>query len=262
MFRILFALLGMGLSIFLVQQSSFGDDFESLSLVAKAKKTQQNDGAKAERSRRGPDLKQMEANLSPSVSPVENEPRHEGEFDFLEIEVGHASHVFRLLGHKGGAGPTVLHECKVGLGDKSQFPTPVGVYYVTHIFDDDPWWIPPKDRAWAAGDSPSRKVYGGTMAPLLKKRPIRQRTKQTDSEDLISEEVKLSDDGYRFHGTNSLKSIGRNQSHGCVRMFPADAKKVANLIKDYVGVSEIREHDSENGRYVILKNIVHLNLIK
>jgi hypothetical protein len=260
MFRILFVVLGVGLSIFFVQQPSFGDDFQSLLLISKAKKPQQAPAAKAERAQRAPEVKQ--ANLSPDASTPENKKDVEGTFDFLEIEVGHVSHILKLLGRKGEANPTVLHECKVGLGDRSNFPTPVGVYYVTHIFDDDPWWIPPKDRAWAAGQSKSNKVYGGTMAPLLKKRSLKQRTKQTDSEDVISEEVKLSDDGYRFHGTNALRSIGGNQSHGCVRMRPEDAKKVANLIKEYVGISERRDHESENGTYVILKNIVRLNLIK
>ena len=101
----------------------------------------------------------------------------------------------------------------------------MGVYYVTHIYDEDPWWIPPKDRAWAAGQSPSRKVYGGTMAPLLKKRPVKPKNQPPQSYDLIDAKVKVDDYGYRFHGTNQPRSIGHNQSHGCVRMVPEDARE-------------------------------------
>ncbi len=178
---------------------------------------------------------------------------------FLEIEVSHSTHSFKLIEHTGDF-DQVLYECKIGLGS-SEFPTPVGVYYVTHIYDDDPWWIPPKDRAWAAGDSPSKRVYGGTMAPLLKKKTVRQKKRtHEDTEDQIVGEVQLDDYGYRFHGTNAPRSIGRNQSHGCVRMISADAKKVANIIKEKTGIRDRRE--AENGSYAVLQAPVRLNLTK
>jgi L,D-transpeptidase catalytic domain len=185
-----------------------------------------------------------------------------GDVNYIEIEVSHSAHIFRLYASSLFGKKEKLYECKVGLGNPNEFPTPVGVYFVTHIYDDDPWWIPPTNRDWAAGQSPSRKVYGGTMAPLLKKRPLRTKTKKhtPDSEDKISGPVQLNDDGYRFHGTNAPRSIGRNQSHGCVRMLPDDARQVANLIKEHVGVAERKE--SENGTYVILNAPVRLNLVK
>jgi len=180
---------------------------------------------------------------------------------FLEIEVSHSGHTFKLLRHHTNGSTETLHECRVGLGGPG-FPTPVGTYYVTHIYDDNPWWIPPKDRAWAAGDSPSKRVYGGTMAPLLKKRPVRVKKQApiSDIEDKIEGQVQLDDYGYRFHGTNQPRSIGRNQSHGCVRMLPADAQKVASLIKELVG--EESEGRTENGTFKILKAPVRLNLVK
>jgi hypothetical protein len=178
---------------------------------------------------------------------------------YLEIEVSHSGHTFALYAGSPQGKRETLYECRVGLGGPG-FPTPVGVYFVTHIYDDDPWWIPPKDRAWAAGDKPSRRVYGGTMAPLLKKRDIRTKKDPTDVEDKVSGQVKLEDYGYRFHGTNSPRSIGHNQSHGCVRMLPNDAKKVASLIKEYIGAADRKE--SENGSFVILKSPVRLNLVK
>lgn len=180
---------------------------------------------------------------------------------YLEIEVKHGEHTLSLFFHTADGSKEALYHCRVGLGGPG-FPTPVGTYYVTHIYDEQPWWIPPKDRAWAAGERPSKKVYGGTMAPLLKKRDVKEKDKKRGlpSEDMIAGRVKLEDYGYRFHGTNAPRSIGRNQSHGCVRMLPADAKKVAELIKEHLGTTERRE--SENGSYVVLKCPVRLNLVK
>ena len=212
------------------------------------------------------DRHRMETLLRPSEShkAVGNFPTgpEGGDLGYIEIEVGHSSHIFRLYASSLFGKRELLHECNVGLGAPGEFPTPVGVYFVTHIYDQDPWWIPPPNRDWAAGQSPSKKVYGGTMAPLLKKRPVKMKGKQQtpDPEDKIAEQVQLNDDGYRFHGTNAPRSIGRNQSHGCVRMLPDDARKVADLIKDKVGIADRRE--SENGTYVILKSPVRLNLVK
>lgn len=182
-----------------------------------------------------------------------------GKFRYLEIEVSHSQHFFKLLGKTADGGHEKLHECNVGLGSR-EFPTPVGVYYVTHIYDESPWWIPPPNRAWAAGQSPSRRIYGGTMAPLLKKIVVKDKKVVLISEDKIEKKVKLDDYGYRFHGTNAPRSIGRNQSHGCVRMIPADAKRVADLIKQHVGIASREE--SENGTFVVLKAPVRLNLIR
>ncbi len=212
------------------------------------------------------DRHRMETLLRPSDShkAVGNFPTgpEGGDLSYIEIEVSHSAHVFKLYASSLFGKKEVLYECRVGLGNPHEFPTPVGVYYVTHIYDQDPWWIPPTNRDWAAGQSPSKKVYGGTMAPLLKKRPVKAKKQTPDPEDKIAEQVKLNDDGYRFHGTNAPRSIGQNQSHGCVRMLPDDARKVANLIKEHVGIAERRDSDSENGSYVVLKSPVRLNLVK
>lgn len=185
----------------------------------------------------------------------------EGGYSHLRIEVSHSGHHLKVIGNSYYGSQDVLYECQVGLGAPS-FPTPVGLYFVTHIYDDDPWWIPPKNRAWAWGQSPSRRVYGGTMAPLLKKRFQRssRRSSKSLSEDFVAGKVRLDDYGYRFHGTNSPRSIGRNESHGCVRMRPKDARKVASIIKGYVGTTARKE--DQNGSFVVLRAPVRLNLIR
>jgi lipoprotein-anchoring transpeptidase ErfK/SrfK len=37
--------------------------------------------------------------------------------------------------------------------------------------------------------------------------------------------------GYAIHGTNAIKSLGRPASHGCVRLHPANARALYNLVK-------------------------------
>ncbi|MFZ5866343.1 MAG: L,D-transpeptidase [Thermodesulfobacteriota bacterium] len=182
-------------------------------------------------------------------------------YELVEIEVSHSKHWLRVIAHAGEGRKDVLFETKVGLGSAG-FPTPKGEYFVTHIYDDSPWWIPPPNRAWAAGQRPSRAVYGGTMAPLLKKRPERApRTKKPApaSEDFVEGKMRLDDYGYRFHGTNAPRSIGGNQSHGCVRMRPEDARTVAALIKAHIGIAARR--NSENGTYVTLLAPVRLTIV-
>jgi len=202
----------------------------------------------------------LERNVSGLQSGLNAESAFSAEpIPYLEIEVKHSEHTFTLFFNSGYGPRQPLYNCRVGLGGPG-FPTPVGTYFVTHIYDDNPWWIPPKDRAWAAGDKPSKRVYGGTMAPLLKKRDVKSKKEAAQSEDKVAGPVKLEDYGYRFHGTNAPRSIGHNQSHGCVRMLPDDAKKVAALIKDHVGTIDRRE--SENGSFVILRSPVRLNLVK
>ena len=169
----------------------------------------------------------------------------------LEIWVSHSTYDLIVA-----EGEKALFNCKVGLGS-SEFPTPVGEYFITHIYDADPFWIPPPNRPWAYGMSPSKKVYGGTMAPLLKK--TKPRT-LSDGEDFIALECELVDHDYRFHGTQQPFSIGHNQSHGCVRMLPKDAKQVADTIKQQIGVCG--KGETVNGTYVILYKPVRLTIVR
>jgi len=37
--------------------------------------------------------------------------------------------------------------------------------------------------------------------------------------------------GYAIHGTNAVRSLGRPASHGCVRLHPANARTLYNLVK-------------------------------
>ena len=37
--------------------------------------------------------------------------------------------------------------------------------------------------------------------------------------------------GYAVHGTNEIKNLGRPVSHGCIRLHPANAKRLFALVK-------------------------------
>ncbi len=37
--------------------------------------------------------------------------------------------------------------------------------------------------------------------------------------------------GYAIHGTNAIRNLGRPASHGCVRLHPANARTLYNLVR-------------------------------
>lgn len=45
--------------------------------------------------------------------------------------------------------------------------------------------------------------------------------------------------GYAIHGTNAISRLGRPASHGCVRLHPANAKKLFSMVKK-VGPGNVR----------------------
>jgi murein L,D-transpeptidase YcbB/YkuD len=91
----------------------------------------------------------------------------------------------------------------------ARFPTPTGAYAITEIVWN-PWWIPP-DSEWARDEKP---MPPGPFNPMGR--------------------VKLLFAPFYFlHGTPDSSSIGRPASHGCVRMYNADAVALARVIMAY-----------------------------
>lgn len=187
------------------------------------------------------------------------EAAKQGDLKYLEIEVSHTRFSLEFYEKSSLGKKKLLYQCRVGLGSP-EFPTPLGVFYICRIYEDNPWWVPSPNQKWATGKRPSRKVYGGTMAPLLKKISVRVNEQMFDSEDVIGERITLDDFGYSLCGTDEPWSVGRCQTHGDIVMLPKHAAKIAELIKEQVGVAERKE--SETGRYVLLRSPVRLNLVK
>jgi hypothetical protein len=180
-----------------------------------------------------------------------------GLYSSLEIHVYRREHKLQLIGLRGTK-EKVLFEAGVGLGS-GEYPTPGGRFFITIIYDDHPWWIPP-DRDWAWGQSPSRTVYGGHMMPLMSKREMRGSGADDEEFDAVAPKVQIIDSGgYRVHGTDSPWSVGGNQSHGCVRMKNATVKELADKLRMYVGVTGGRSR-SANGEYVTLAKPVRITL--
>lgn len=175
----------------------------------------------------------------------------------LEIRVDRSAYRLDLVGFRGG-NEKLLYTTRVGLGSP-EFPTPRGSFYVCRIFDDKPLWIPPPDRWWAWGQSPSRSVYGGHMMPFFKKVKSKSKGLEDDPVDLVEPQVKMVDAGaYRIHGTNSPWSVGSGQSHGCVRMLNSTVKILADNLKMYAGTTTRGE--TANGPFVNLARPVKLIL--
>lgn len=125
----------------------------------------------------------------------------------------------------------------------SIYPTPLGRRYLTQIVWN-PWWIPPKESAWAAGavDTPP-----GPQNPLG---PVK---------------MKLGS-AIMIHGTNKPSSVGKAASHGCMRMYSQDALELARWIQEKItdqNSSEVFDKYNENksrSYYVQLENTVPVDI--
>ena len=106
----------------------------------------------------------------------------------------------------------VLKQYEVAVGTK-QKPTPTGSFGINKIVWN-PSWHPP-DEKWARGKEP--KGPGDPDNPM-------KRVK-----------IFFSEPDYYIHGTDDLDSLGRAESHGCVRMAPDDVTELAKLLMTHGG---------------------------
>ncbi len=97
----------------------------------------------------------------------------------------------------------------IGIG-REGFNTPTGLYRIIDKLKDPVWVIPPsiKDEY---PELPS-VVPPGPDNPLG------------------SYALRLSNPEYLIHGTNKPLGIGRRVSHGCIRMYPEDIKRLYTMV--------------------------------
>lgn len=95
-----------------------------------------------------------------------------------------------------------IFEFPIAVGARG-FKTPIGQRFVRKIVWN-PWWIPP-NSPWARGSKPTPPGPKNPLGPV-----------KMD----LGRAILL-------HGTSNERSIGRAVSHGCMRMFNTDAKKIA-----------------------------------
>jgi lipoprotein-anchoring transpeptidase ErfK/SrfK len=107
----------------------------------------------------------------------------------------------------------ITHSWPVAVGTGNH-PTPTGVFTVGQK-RARPVWINPAPNGWGA-DMPAR-IEAGPSNPL----GVRA---------LNWYDASGQDTAIRFHGTNAVASIGRDASHGCVRMRNADVIELFDLV--------------------------------
>jgi L,D-transpeptidase ErfK/SrfK len=96
----------------------------------------------------------------------------------------------------------------LGIGDQGK-DTPTGTYRIIQKIPNPSWYVPPSIRA-------ERKLP--KVVPPGPKNP------------LGSHALRLSLPTILIHGTNRPWGIGRRSSHGCLRLYPEDIKKLYKLV--------------------------------
>lgn len=100
----------------------------------------------------------------------------------------------------------------IAIGDP-KWPTPTGRFRIRKIVWN-PAWVPP-DQPWARDKKPE--------APGARKNPMK----------LVK--MFFREPAYYIHGTNAVGSLGSAASHGCIRMDPDDAYRVARYLMAHGG---------------------------
>jgi murein L,D-transpeptidase YcbB/YkuD len=120
-----------------------------------------------------------------------------------------ASLAERKLYIHDGAG-TLAFDVAVG---KDAKPTPTGTFTIRKIVWN-PAWVPP-DEKWARGRAP--------QPPGAAKNPMKV------------VKIFFQEPDYYIHGTDDVESLGAAASHGCLRMHPDDAYRVARYLMEHGG---------------------------
>jgi len=110
------------------------------------------------------------------------------------------------------SGDSVLESYDVAVGKGSK-PTPQGNYTIRKIVWN-PAWIPP-DQPWAKDKQPQAPGASANPMKLVK--------------------IFFHEPDYYSHGTGDVESLGSAASHGCLRMDPDDAYRVARYLMEHGG---------------------------
>lgn len=106
----------------------------------------------------------------------------------------------------------VVETFAVSVG-KDENPTPEGEFKIRKVIWN-PSWRPP-DAKWAKGKT--AKPPGHPENPM-------KRVK-----------IFFKEPDYYIHGTGDEESLGKAESHGCIRMHPEDVTRLAQLVMEHGG---------------------------
>ena len=109
-------------------------------------------------------------------------------------------------------GGKTIKRYEVSVGTKAH-PTPSGTYKINHIVWN-PAWVPP-NAGWAKGKKATKPGDAKNPMKVVK--------------------IFFKEPDYYIHGTNQPESIGDAASHGCLRMDPDDAYRVARYLMEHGG---------------------------
>jgi L,D-transpeptidase ErfK/SrfK len=98
-------------------------------------------------------------------------------------------------------GQRLVRRFRVGVG-LPEYPTPIGKFEIV-VKQRDPWWRPPPDSEWAAGQDPVPPGPGNPLGTRW---------------------MGLSAPYVGIHGTPDAASVGYSVSHGCIRMLVPEAE--------------------------------------
>jgi lipoprotein-anchoring transpeptidase ErfK/SrfK len=105
---------------------------------------------------------------------------------------------------------TIAFGVAIGSGSK---PTPTGTFAIRKIVWN-PAWVPP-DEQWARDKKPQPPGARDNPMKVVK--------------------IFFQEPDYYIHGTDRLESLGEAASHGCLRMHPDDAYRVARYLMEHGG---------------------------
>jgi len=106
----------------------------------------------------------------------------------------------------------VVERFPVAIG-KDSYPTPEGEFTIKKVIWN-PSWNPPASK-WARGKS--AKSPGDPENPM---KVVKMFFKEPD---------------YYIHGTGDDDSLGKAESHGCIRMNKADVRRLGQLVMEHGG---------------------------
>ena len=109
-------------------------------------------------------------------------------------------------------GDSIVATYAVAVGRDSK-PTPTGSFLI-HRIVWNPAWTPPNEK-WAKGEKPQPPGAAANPMKLVK--------------------IFFKEPDYYIHGTGQVESLGEAQSHGCLRMDPDDAYRVARYVMEHGG---------------------------
>ena len=109
-------------------------------------------------------------------------------------------------------GDSVVAAFQVAIG-ADPHPTPTGTFNIRKIVWN-PRWVPP-DESWARGKTPKEPGHPANPMKLVK--------------------IFFKEPDYYIHGTGALESLGKAESHGCLRMDPDQAAEVAKWVMIHGG---------------------------